>query len=196
MNRVVLLSLLGLSLTGCVTTISLPREDRTRVYQDDFDTVFKATAHALHEEGYALFDIDYLGGVIETDELFNAGREEFSRVVASVSEWDDGTHLLLIYYMEDIYLSVEEAIYECGTSSIVRHALPPTPSGSRPEEWCGTSALLEHAHPVPSQRRPSRIGFTCSDTVVYQETYRMPQLARSKARKYYNDLFSKIEAAM
>ena len=50
MNRVRLLSLLCLPLLGCATTIGLPIEDRTRVFEEDFDTVFKATARALYAE--------------------------------------------------------------------------------------------------------------------------------------------------
>ena len=184
MNRVHLLSLLCLPLLGCATTIGLPIEDRTRVYEDDFDTVFEATAHALYAEGYPLFDIDYLGGVIETDELFNAGRGEFSRVLASVSEWDDGTHLLLIYIMEDIYSSVNEALEHCGWEAIRRHS-PADEARAR-----------SGPHFPANYQGPSFPAFTCTYTVTHLQMYRMPILAKSKARKYYDDLFAKIEASM
>ncbi len=173
MNRVLLLSLWCLPLLGCATTIGLPLEDRKRVYEEDFDTVFKAAAHTLYREGYDLYDIDYLGGVIETEELFDPEREEFSRILASVSEWDDGTHLMLIYIMEDIYSTIHEALEHCGWETIVVRNIP-----ARYQEG-----------------RPKRV-YICYVTVTSWHVYRMPILAKSKARQYYDDLFAKIEAAM
>ncbi len=169
MNRVRLLSLLCLPLLGCVTTIGLPIEDRTRVYEDDFDTVFKAVARALDEEGYYLVDTDYWGGVIETGELFNADRRELSRVLASVSEWEDGTHLLLIYVLEDAFRTVEAFELDCGPLNFRRRYL----YGVKPS-----------------------FAYICTRKVLYWETYLMPSLAKPKAQKYYNDLFVKIEASM
>ena len=173
MNRVLLLALLSLPLLACATTIGLPLEDRKRVYEEDFDTVFKAAAHTLYREGYDLYDIDYLGGVIETEELFDPDREEFSRVLASVSEWDDGTHLLLIYIMEDIYTTIYEALEHCGWEDIMVRNIPAQYQAGR----------------------PARV-YICYVTVTYWHVYRMPLLAKSKARQYYDNLFAKIEAAM
>ncbi len=179
MKRLLLLPVTGLFLVGCTTTIGLPREDRTRVYQDDFDTVFKAAAGVLRQEGYLLFDIDYLGGVLETDELFDVHREEFTWVQASVSEWEDGTHLLLIYYLEKFYTTVEEAITHCDYAYTARAAYR--------HKWCGTNTHDDHKQ---------LLVYTCDVTVTYWDSYLMPKLARSQARAYYDDLFAKVEAAM
>ena len=50
-------------LVGCVTTQSLPVEDRSRTY----DLVFDATVQALAEQGFAVIDAEKDEGIIDTD---------------------------------------------------------------------------------------------------------------------------------
>ena len=169
MHHLFLLSLVCRPLFGCATTIGLPVEDRTRVYADDFDTVFKAAVRALHEEGYPLYEVDYLGGVIETGEMFDASRGELSRVLASVSEWEDGTRLTLIYILEDAFDTAAEFLIDCGA---------------------------DHARVRYVARRDPPFVYHCERRVLYWESYHMPSLKKSQVRTYYTNLFTQIEAMM
>lgn len=54
-------------LVGCVTTQSLPVEDRSRTYDLDNDLVFDATVQALNEQGFAINDAEKDEGIINTD---------------------------------------------------------------------------------------------------------------------------------
>ena len=98
------LSLLSLSLTGCIMIHphNVPARHTTRVYDADFDTVFRAALASLRETGYALIEIDYWGGIIKT-----APREmrelQYDWVTVSVSEWDDGIHLKLLYAVRSYF---------------------------------------------------------------------------------------------
>lgn len=168
MLRSCLLLLLGLSLLGCATTLSLPAEDRTRVYQTDFDVVFKALIKTLIQEGYFLNEIDYWGGVITTAERYDTSRKEISQVLASVSEWDDGTHVRLIYVLDSHFSILHTSQPECGYYTVFRSQ-------------------------AGSPRKHSQ--YSCTIWIEYTETPYRPTFLKPNARRYYDDLFAKIEAA-
>ena len=86
---------------GCTTTHMLPVEDQTRVYDADFDTVFDATVEVLEAEGFELASVSYWDGIIETYARLDPESSQQALVTASVSEWDDGVHLFLVYVVTD-----------------------------------------------------------------------------------------------
>ena len=81
----------------------------------------------------------------------------------------DGTHLLLIYVLEDAFETVEEFLADCGVDAYkIRYVA----------------------------RRNPPVVYHCDRRVLYWETYHMPSLSKPLARKYYTDLFTRIEEAM
>ncbi|MCY4672899.1 MAG: hypothetical protein OXD43_03885 [Bacteroidetes bacterium] len=111
MKRFLLLALL---VAGCATTQSLPSEDRSRVYNLEYDLVFDATVQALAEEGFAIIDAEKDEGIINTD--YRAESALFSflyggptrlKVSALVSQADNGIHVLLNFDLQDANPSIE-----------------------------------------------------------------------------------------
>ena len=105
--------LLFLLLVGCVTTQSLPVEDRSRTYDLDYDFVFDATVQMLAERGFAIIDAEKDEGIINTDyraqdaflsSLLGSAR---LKVSALVSDAPDGTRVLLNFDLQDVDQSVE-----------------------------------------------------------------------------------------
>lgn len=110
MKRFLLLALL---VAGCATTQSLPAEDRSRIYQLDYDLVFDATVQALAEEGFAIIDAEKDEGIINTDYRAESALLSFLsgptrlKVSALISNADNGTHVLLNFDLQDANPSVE-----------------------------------------------------------------------------------------
>ena len=111
MKRFLLLALL---VAGCATTQSLPSEDRSRVYNLEYDLVFDAAVQALAEEGFAIIDAEKDEGIINTDyraesALFSflSGGPTRLKVSALVSQADNGIHVLLNFDLQDANPSVE-----------------------------------------------------------------------------------------
>ncbi len=111
MKRFLLLALL---VAGCATTQSLPSEDRSRVYNLEYDLVFDATVQALAEEGFAVIDAEKDEGIINTDYRaegaffsFLTGGPTRLKVSALVSQADNGIHVLLNFDLQDANPSVE-----------------------------------------------------------------------------------------
>lgn len=113
MKRFLLLALL---VAGCATTQSLPAEDRSRIYQLDYDFVFDATVQALAEEGFAIIDAEKDEGIINTDyraesALFSflSGGPTRLKVSALISNADNGTHVLLNFDLQDADPSLDSS---------------------------------------------------------------------------------------
>lgn len=105
MNKIkILLSsslLLTLFISGCATTQSISNEVRTKVFQEDYDKVFKTTVRTLSDGGYVINDADPETGLINTDysqasqwEAFWTG-DERTKVNALISEQSDDTQVRL-----------------------------------------------------------------------------------------------------
>lgn len=92
---------------GCVTTQNLPVEDRSRVYDLDYDFVFDATVRMLAEEGFAITDAEKDEGIINTD--YRAEGSFLSilsgptrlKISALVSDQSDGVQVLLNFDLQD-----------------------------------------------------------------------------------------------
>lgn len=59
--------------SGCFTTQSIPVEDRTRVYEAEYDQVFAAVVSVLTANGYVLKTVDPDIGLLDTDYLHRSG---------------------------------------------------------------------------------------------------------------------------
>lgn len=108
MKRLLCFSLL---LAGCVTTQSLPVEDRSRTYDLDYDLVFDSAVQMLAERGFAIIDAEKDEGIINTD--YRAEGEFLSfltgstrlKVSALVSDAPGGTRVLLNFDLQDVDVS-------------------------------------------------------------------------------------------
>ncbi len=102
-----------LLLAGCVTTQSLPVEDRSRTYNMDYDFVFDAAVQMLAEQGFAIIDAEKDEGIINTD--YRAEGEFLSfltgstrlKVSALISDAPGGTRVLLNLDVQDADSSVD-----------------------------------------------------------------------------------------
>ncbi|MCY3593778.1 MAG: hypothetical protein OXH01_00865 [Bacteroidetes bacterium] len=102
------LLLLPFLLIGCVTTQSLPAEDRSRTYDLDYDFVFDATVQMLAEQGFAIIDAEKDEGIINTDYRAEGSFLSFLsgptrlKVSALVSDAPNGTRVLLNFDLQDV----------------------------------------------------------------------------------------------
>ena len=113
-----LLLFLPLLLVGCVTTQSLPVEDRSRTYDLDYDIVFDAIVQMLAEQGFAVIDAEKDEGIINTD--YRAPGDRFMsfffgdtrmKVTALISEAPNGTRALLNLELQDVNASPDSPDY-------------------------------------------------------------------------------------
>ncbi len=109
---------------GCVSTQSLPVEDRARTYDLDYDLVFDATVQMLAEHGFAIIDAEKDEGIINTgyraeDRLFSIFRGPTRRKVSAlVSIAPNGTKVLLNFDLQEhVDQSVESIL---GSGSVYR----------------------------------------------------------------------------
>lgn len=110
--------LLFFLLAGCVTTQSLPVEDRSRTYDLDYDLVFDATVQALAEQGFAVIDAEKDEGIINTDYLAPSDRfasfffgDTRMKVTALISEAPNGTRALLNFELQDVNVDINSPDY-------------------------------------------------------------------------------------
>lgn len=83
-------------LVGCATYISnLPKDQRdaitTRVYNKDYDTVFKAVMAAFADKDMAARNTDKASGLIESDYKGVHAGTAFMKMTANVEKIDDKT---------------------------------------------------------------------------------------------------------
>ncbi len=104
---------LPLLLVACTTTQNLPVEDRSRIYDTDFDDVFDATVQMLAEKGFAIVDAEKDEGIINTDYRAQGSVLSFltgptrMKVSALVSNTSSGTQVLLNFDLQDADTSGE-----------------------------------------------------------------------------------------
>jgi len=104
MKRYLLFLLL---LAGCVSTQNLSVQDRSRIYDLDYDLVFDATVQMLAEQGFAIIDAEKDEGIINTDYRtkdrilsFLSGPTRW-KVSALVSLAPEGTQILLNFDLQE-----------------------------------------------------------------------------------------------
>jgi len=102
-----LLYLIPFLLTGCVATQNIAVEERSRIYDLDYDLVFDATVQVLAEEGFAIIDAQREEGIINTDYraedriLFFFSGPTRRKVSALISTAPNGTQVLLNFDLQE-----------------------------------------------------------------------------------------------
>ncbi len=88
-------------ITSCATTQSISNEVRTKIFQEDYNKVFKTTVQTLSDGGYVISNADPETGLINTDysqasewEAFWTG-DERTKVNALISKENNGTQIRL-----------------------------------------------------------------------------------------------------
>jgi len=128
-----LLTLIPILIAGCVSTQSLPVEDRSRVYDLDYDLVFDAAVQILAEEGYAIIDAEKEEGIINTD--YRAEDRLLSwisgptrrKVSALVSTAPNGTKILVNFDLQEF---VDQS-FGLGFGDRVYRSKPISPQAAR-----------------------------------------------------------------
>jgi len=94
-------ALVMLILQSCATTQSLPDDVRTKIYNADYDQVFKTVVQTLSDGGYIIQDTDSEMGIINTDYTNNSNWEAFwsgderTKVNALLKSVNNGTRVRL-----------------------------------------------------------------------------------------------------
>ncbi|WP_148899029.1 hypothetical protein [Fodinibius salinus] len=88
-------------ITSCATTQDVSNEVRTKIFQEDYNKVFKTTVQTLSDGGYVISNADSETGLINTDysqasewEAFWTG-DERTKVNAILSEQSGKTQIRL-----------------------------------------------------------------------------------------------------
>ena len=99
--------LLTLLLAACTTTQNLPVQDRSRVYDTEYEDVFDATVQMLAEQGFAIIDAEKDEGIINTDYRVESNIWSFftgptrMKVSALISNASSGTQVLLNFDLQE-----------------------------------------------------------------------------------------------
>lgn len=97
----------ALILQSCATTQNLPDEVRTKIYNSDYDQVFKAVVQTLSDGGYIIQDTNSEMGIINTDYTHNSNwaamwtGDERTKVNALLKPLDNGTSVRLTISVQD-----------------------------------------------------------------------------------------------
>lgn len=90
-----------LILQSCATTQSLSDDVRTKIYNSDYDQVFKAVVQTLSDGGYIIKNMNSEIGIINTDYTNNSNWEAFwtgderTKVNALLKPLNNGTRVRL-----------------------------------------------------------------------------------------------------
>lgn len=100
-QSILFLLLIAILVGSCATTQSISNEVRTKEYQKDYNTVFRAIVQTLSDAGYIINDADSENGIINTDysqasewEAFWSG-DERTKVNAFLTEKENSTQVRL-----------------------------------------------------------------------------------------------------